>query len=90
MNTANLKNKLIQSIHTADERLLRILNAVFESYSEGNTQDEEEVVAYSVDGEPLTRNRYRELNDQAEASYQNGHYSTHEQIKEKFKAGQSN
>ena len=89
MNTAHLKNKLIQSIHTADERLLRIVNAVFESYSEGNTEEEEEIVAYSVDGEPLTVTRYRALNDQAEATYQNGHFSTHEEIKEKFKADPS-
>ena len=86
MDTTHLRNKLIQSIHTADERLLRIVNAVLESYSEGETEGEEATVAYTYDGEPLTQKRYRELNDQAEAAYQKGQFSTHEQVKEKFKA----
>jgi len=89
MNTMELRHKLLQHINTADERLLRIVNAVFESYRESGVQEEEEIVAYTVNGEPLTRERYVELNDQAEASYHKGQFTAHEQIKEKFKARRS-
>ncbi len=84
MDTMELRNKLLKYINTADERVLRIVNAVFESYRESDTS-EEEIVAYTVNGEPLTRKKYIELNDQAEAAYHQGNFTTHEQIKEKFK-----
>jgi len=77
---------LVESILHADERLLRIVNAVFESYADGEAENEEEIVAYTMDGEPLSRKRYVELNDQAEASYHAGHSSSHQQLKEKFQA----
>ncbi len=84
MKTMDLRHKLIENINMADERLLIIVNAVFESYQK--TSPKEEVVAYSVNGVPLTKKEYIELNDQAEAEYHQGEFSTHKEVKEKFRS----
>lgn len=83
MNTMELRNKLLQSIHTADERLLRIVNAVFESY-----QESEEVVAYTIDGKPVSKQDYIQRNKQAIVSFEKGFFKTQDQMLSKYKAGQ--
>jgi len=57
MNTMELRHKLLQHINTADERLLRIVNAVFESYRESAVQEEGEEIEASV----LTADQKAEL-----------------------------
>ena len=84
MNTIDLRHKLIENVNMADERLLVIINAVFESYQK--TSPKEEIVAYTVKGVPLTKKKYIELNDQAEAEYYRGDFSSHEEVKEKFRS----
>lgn len=77
MNTIELRNRLSQYINTADDRLLRVVNAVFESYNE-----EDEAVAYTVDGKPLTLTEYKNEIKEAEAEIERGEYITHEELKQ--------
>jgi hypothetical protein len=53
MGALDLKDSVLQSINLADERLLKVVKAVIESYQE------DEIVAYTVNGNPLTRNQYK-------------------------------
>jgi hypothetical protein len=53
MGALELRDSVLQYINTADERLLKVVKAVIESYQE------EEIVAFSVDGKPITRSVYK-------------------------------
>ena len=50
MATLDLRQSVQNYIETADNRLLKMIKALVESYHEN-----EDVVAYTADGEPLTR-----------------------------------
>lgn len=49
MGALELRDNLLHYINQADEPLLKVVKAVTESYWD------EEIVAYSVEGKPLTR-----------------------------------
>lgn len=87
MSTADLREKLHEYINNADERVLRIMSALVERYENPDT---EEPIAYTIQGEPLRRNEYIELNDQAEASYYKGQFTSHEQIRKKYSSSKDN
>lgn len=53
MGALELKESVLQYINSADERLLKVVKAVIESYQE------DEIIAYTVNGNPLTRNQYK-------------------------------
>ncbi|WP_396184936.1 hypothetical protein [Flavobacterium sp.] len=53
MGALELKDSVLQYINSADERLLKVVKAVIESYQEN------EIVSYTVNGNPLTRNQYK-------------------------------
>ena len=53
MGALELKDSVLQYINSADERLLKVVKAVIESYQE------DEIIAYTVNGNPLTRNQYK-------------------------------
>jgi hypothetical protein len=53
MGALELKNSVLQYINSADERLLKVVKAVIESYQE------DEIISYAVNGNPLTRNQYK-------------------------------
>lgn len=44
---------MLQYLNKADERLLKVVKAVMESYWE------DEIVAYSIDGKPLNKVEYK-------------------------------
>ncbi len=74
METLELRKTLKDYIEEADERLLNVLKAVVESYKENDS------VAYSVNGDPLTRKKYlQELLD-AEAEIARGEFTTQEDL----------
>jgi hypothetical protein len=52
MGALELRNDIKQYINVADERLLKVVKAVMESYWD------EEIVAYTVDGKPLNKKMY--------------------------------
>lgn len=80
MGAAELRDKLIQLINTADEKYLKVLNAFVE---QGKISDND-VVAYTMDGTALSREEYIENNNQAVASFKKGDFKTQSQMREKF------
>ena len=54
MGATDLRNIVQGYINTADERLLSVLKAVAESYRDND------IVAYTVEGLPVTRKEYRQ------------------------------
>jgi hypothetical protein len=76
MGALELRDSVLEYINTADERLLKVVKAVIESYQEND------VVAYTVDGNPLTRITYKEELQQAKAEIKRGDYITQEDLEE--------
>ena len=74
MGALELRNNLLLYINQADERLLKVVKAVMESYWD------EEIVAYSVEGKALTKLDYKsELND-AVSEIKSGKFITQENL----------
>ena len=74
METTELRKKVIAFAKEADERALRIVNAVFENYGA------EEIVAYSIDGEPLSKEDYVKSIKAADASIDAGDFTSVEDL----------
>ena len=74
MGAVDLKNIMIDYINNADERLLKVLKAVVENYNE------EAIVAYSVEGIPLTKKQYQTTLSEAEDSIEKGEYITQQDL----------
>jgi len=72
MGAVELRNIVLKYIHTADDHLLRVVKAMIESYQE------EEIVAYTVEGKPLTKSEYRQELLAAETEIEKGEYITQE------------
>lgn len=82
METIELKNKIQSYLEKADERLLRIVHSVFENYYE---EENDEIVGYTVKGEPLTKSQYIDKIKQAEKDIEDGKFTTHEDLLEEMK-----
>lgn len=52
MDTTEIRKRIHNYIDVADERLLKIINAII-------SEDENTIVAYTTDGKPLTLSQYR-------------------------------
>ena len=52
METLELRDSLLEYINQAENRLLKVVKAVMESYWD------EEIVAYTIEGKPLTKSSY--------------------------------
>ena len=74
MEAVELRKKLMRYIETADERLLNVVKAVVESY------EENDIVAYTVKGEPLTRKQYRKELIAGEEEISKQEYTSQEDI----------
>jgi tRNA G18 (ribose-2'-O)-methylase SpoU len=74
MGALELRNSILEYINTADERLLKVVKAVIESYQEND------IVAYTVEGNPLNKIAYKEELQQAEADIKRGEYITQEDL----------
>lgn len=68
MGTVELKNRIQSFIDKADDRVLNIVNSVFENYF----QDEN--VAYHPDGSPMTRKEYKTALDLSEEQIKMGDF----------------
>lgn len=68
MSTVELKKRITHFLEHADERVLNIVNSVFENYCQ------EEQVAYHPDGTPMSRKEYKEALDIAENQVNEGDY----------------
>lgn len=74
MGAVELRNTLKDYINEADERLLHVLKAVVESYREND------IVAYTEDGQPLTKKQYSQELIDAEAEIGRGEFTTQEDL----------
>lgn len=74
METAELKSKVLHYINTADERLLNVVKAVVESYREND------VVAFNLEGRPLTQKEYKQELLDAENEITRGEFTTQEDL----------
>jgi hypothetical protein len=74
MGALELRDSVLESLNTADERLLKVVKAVIESYQEND------VVAYTIAGNPLTRIGYKEELQEAIAEIKRGEYTTQEDL----------
>ena len=74
MGALELRDSVLESINKADERLLKVVKAVIESYQEND------VVSYTIDGMPLTRIAYKKELQEAIAEIKRGEYITQEDL----------
>ena len=74
MGALGLRDNLLQYINQADERLLKVVKAVMESYWE------EENVIYAIDGKPLTRLAYKEELNDAINEIKRGEFTSQEDL----------
>ncbi len=75
MASSDLKRSVQNYIDTADNRLLKMIKALVESYHE-----EDQIVAYTVDGKPLTRKQYNQELVDAETEIQRGELTSVEDL----------
>ena len=61
----DLKQSVRNYIDTADNRLLKMIKTLVESYHE-----DDNIIAYTIDGKPLTRKQYNQELLEAEAEIQ--------------------
>jgi|TARA_R100000935_G_C2841653_1_gene171433 tRNA(Leu) C34 or U34 (ribose-2'-O)-methylase TrmL len=73
--SSDLKRSVQNYIDTADNRLLKMIKALVESYHE-----EDQIVAYTVDGKPLTRKQYNQELVDAETEIQRGELTSVEDL----------
>lgn len=77
MQAVELRNRLVQLINSVDEDYLRDLFAFTEQKEADRNLG---IVAYTVQGEPLTREGYIQKVKEAEANVKAGHYTTVEDL----------
>ena len=68
MSTVELKDRIQFFLERADERVLNIVNSVFENYYQ------QEHVAFHPDGTPMSRKEYKDALDIAEKQIKEGDY----------------
>ena len=68
MDTFVLKNRIHSFVEKADERVLSIVNSVFENYYN------KDIVAFYPDGKPMTREQYKEALLIAEQQIEEGDF----------------
>lgn len=83
MEIVELKNKIIEIINTSDERFLHMIKALYDSYN-FETINEEDVVAYTINGKALTKETIIKNNENAIKSINEGNFKTHNEIRDKF------
>ncbi|QHI37281.1 hypothetical protein IMCC3317_26600 [Kordia antarctica] len=68
MGAVELKNRIQNFLDNADERVLAIVNGVFENYYKDQT------VAFNPDGTSMTRQEYKTALDTTEEQIENGDF----------------
>lgn len=74
MSTAELKNKIQVFLENADDKVLKIVNGVFENYYQ------DEIVAFYPDGKPMTKKEYISEIDIANNQVKEGNYISVEEL----------
>lgn len=79
METTELRKKVIAYINEADDDTLRMVKEVFENYIAKN------IVAYPVDGKPLSKEEYIKSIKAADAAVDNGEFTTVEDLEKEVR-----
>ncbi|WP_298323410.1 hypothetical protein [uncultured Dokdonia sp.] len=79
MGALELREEVLKKVQDADERLLAMINALAISYQES------EVIAYTVEGEPLSREQYKQELQEAKSEYKRGEYTAVDDFKKEIK-----
>ena len=74
MGTVELRKEVRSYIDKADERFLRMVDAMRKEY------EEPDVVGYEVDGTPITQEDLKKRVKAASARVKAGHYTTQEDL----------
>lgn len=74
MGAKELKDKIQEYLDKADERVLKIVNSVFENYYDDDT------VAYHADGSPMSRKEYKTSLETSQNQYVNEEYTSIEDL----------
>lgn len=80
METTKLKSNIIAKVKEADHNLLQEINRFIEHY------ESEEIVAYTVTGEPLNLSDYKKEIENAEEQIKNGQFTSHDDLKKEVKS----
>lgn len=75
MGTLDLRQSVLEYVKKADNRFLRLVKAMAENY-----HGKDDVVAYTVDGKPLTMEQYNQELADAEDEIKRGETTTVEDI----------
>ena len=76
MGAVELKNRIQIFLDNADERVLAIVNGVFENYYK------DETVAFHPNSTPMTRQEYKMALDTAEEQIENGDFISAEEFEQ--------
>lgn len=79
MAVLELQNTINAYVNQADERILRMVKGLFESYYE---EDMKQIVAFHPDGKPMTKKEYKDALDTAENQILTGDYISVEEFEQ--------
>lgn len=85
MNTEEKRKALAKWILETDENSLNEVAAVYNIDSK-NQEISSDIVAYTVSGEPLTREIYIQKVKEAEKRINEGHFTTHEDLQKEMQS----
>ena len=80
MGTVELRKEVRSYIDKADERFLRMVDAMRKEY------EEPDVVGYEVDGTPITQEELKKRVKAASARVKAGHYTTQEDLEKEMES----
>ena len=80
MGTVELRKEVRSYIDKADERFLRMVDALRKEY------EEPDVVGYEVDGTPITQEDLKKRVKAASARVKAGHYTTQEDLEKEMES----
>ncbi|PCH75968.1 MAG: hypothetical protein COB98_07595 [Flavobacteriaceae bacterium] len=81
MGATELRDKLLHLINSGDENFLR---ALYDFSEQKKAEEKTEIVAYTVQGEPLTKELYIEKVKKSEAAMKKGHFTTSEDLEKEM------
>lgn len=85
MNTLEIKNKIVSNLNSIeDSYILESVLSFVENLKDSNKLSKE-IVAYSIDGKPISKKEYIIRNEQAVNSYKKGNFKTQEELLNKYK-----